>query len=275
MDHLILLNMLILGGTALSAAAVLYLVSKKFAVQRDEQEIAIAEVLPQANCGGCGKAGCADFASACAKADEASFANLYCPVGGRKVMEKIAAIKGFSAAEKAPTVAVLRCQGTCQNAPSKTEYDGVSSCRIANRISAGQSGCPDGCLHLGDCVKACKFGALLFDEATGMPVINAAKCVSCGACVKACPRGLFEIRPVQNNSLVYTACRNRQKGAVARKNCSKACIGCMKCSKICDLIKVENNLSYIPAEVNAAEFGAELKNNCPTGAIIYREKIND
>lgn len=275
MDNLILLNTLILGGTALSAAVILYLVSKKFAVSRDETVIAIAEVLPQANCGGCGKAGCADFASSCAKADEATFANLYCPVGGRKVMEKIAAIKGFAAAEKNPTIAVLRCQGSCSNAPAKTTYEAVSSCKIAHRISAGQSGCPDGCLHLADCVKVCKFGALLFDEAGGMPVINAAKCVSCGACVKACPRGLFEIRPLQNNSLVYTACRNRQKGAVARKNCSKACIGCMKCSKICDLIKVENNLSYIPAEVNATALGAELKNNCPTGAIIYREKIHD
>lgn len=275
MDNLILLNMLILGGTALSAALILYFVSKKFAVQRDETVIAIADVLPQANCGGCGKAGCAAFASSCAKADEAEFANLYCPVGGRKVMEKIAEIKGFTAAEKAPTIAVLRCQGSCQNAPAKIAYDAVSSCRIANRISSGQSGCPDGCLHLGDCIKVCKFGALFFDNDTGLPVVDASKCVSCGACVKACPRGLFEIRPIQNNSLVYVACRNRQKGAVARKNCSKACIGCMKCSKICDLIKVENNLSYIPADVNPAEYGAELKNNCPTGAIIHREKIRD
>lgn len=275
MDNLILLNMLILGGTALSAAVVLYFVSKKFAVKTDETVIAIADTLPQANCGGCGKAGCADFAMACAKADEAAFANLYCPVGGRKVMEKIAAIKGFAAEEKAPTVAVLRCQGSCQNAPAKISYDGVSSCRIANRISSGQSGCPDGCLHLGDCVKVCKFGALLFDEAGGMPVIDASKCVSCGACVKACPRGLFEIRAIQNNSMVYTACRNKQKGAVARKNCSKACIGCMKCSKICEAVKVENNLSYIPSDVSAADFGAELKNDCPTGAIVYRENIHE
>lgn len=274
MDNLIMLNILILGGTAFAAAFILYFVSKKFMVQTDETTVKIVDVLPQANCGACGKAGCADFAAACAKADQDSFANLYCPVGGHDVMQKIADIRGFASTEKTPTVAVLRCQGTCQNAPAKVVYDAVSSCRIANRISSGQSGCPDGCLHLGDCIKACKFGALTFDETTGMPVVDADKCVSCGACVKVCPRGLFEIRPQSpEGGMVYVACRNKQKGAVARKNCTKACIACMKCTKINELIKVENNLSYIPAEVDADKYGAELQQACPTGAIVYKEKI--
>lgn len=275
MDNLIFLNMLVLGGIAFIASLILYMVSKKFSVKTDEMVIRIAEVLPQANCGACGKAGCADFATACARAEEASFANLYCPVGGVAVMQKIASLRGFVATDKAPTVAVLRCQGTCQNAPDKIVYDGVSSCRIANRISSGQSGCPDGCLHLGDCIKVCKFGALSFDVATNMPIIDTKKCTSCGACVKICPRGLFEIRSQSlAGGMVYVACRNKQKGAVARKNCSKACIGCMKCSKICEQIKVENNLSYIPPEVDAKTFGAELARNCPTSAIIYKERIH-
>ncbi len=274
MNDLIIINMLVLGGTALAAAMILYFVSKKFAVRTDEMVIRIAESLPQANCGACGKAGCADFATACARADEPTFANLYCPVGGQAVMQKIASLKGFAATDKPATVAVLRCQGTCRNAPAKIVYDAVSSCRIANRISSGESGCPDGCLHLGDCVKACKFGALSLDQTTGMPVVNAAKCVSCGACVKICPRGLFEIRPQSPaGGMVYVACRNRQKGAVARKNCSAACIACQKCTKINDLIKVEDNLSYIPPTVDAREFGAELRDSCPTGAIIYKERV--
>lgn len=275
MDNLILLNMLLLGSIAFVAALILYLVSKKFAVRTDEMVIRIAEVLPQANCGACGKAGCADFATACARVDESSFANLYCPVGGAAVMQKIASLRGFSATDRAPTVAVLRCQGSCQNAPDKIVYDGISSCRIANRISSGQNGCPDGCLHLGDCVKVCKFGALSFDKLSNMPVIDTKKCTSCGACVKICPRGLFELRPQSPaGGMVYVACRNKQKGAVARKNCTKACIACMKCSKICEQIKVENNLSYIPPEVDAKTFGEELASNCPTSAIIYKERIH-
>jgi Na+-translocating ferredoxin:NAD+ oxidoreductase RNF subunit RnfB len=273
MDSEILLNVFILGGTAFIAAFVLYFVSKKFMVEVDETTVKIASILPQANCGACGRAGCSDFAAACAKADADSFSTFYCPVGGRAVMQQIAAVKGFQVAEKAKSTAILRCQGSCQNAPEKVHYEAVSSCRIANRISAGISGCPDGCLHLGDCVKACAFGALTFDKQSGLPVVDSSKCVSCGACVKVCPRGLFEIRTLTDDGqMVYVACRNRQKGAVARKNCAKACIGCMKCAKINEMIKVENNLSYIPQEVDATRFGAELAQNCPTGAIVYQNK---
>ncbi len=276
MDDLILSNIYILGGIAFVAATVLYLISKKFAVRTDEMVIKIAAALPQVNCGACGKAGCADFATACARSDESSFANLYCPVGGAAVMQKIASLKGYAATDRVPSVAVLRCQGSCKNAPVKVEYDAVSSCRIANRISSGQSGCPDGCLHLGDCIKACKFGALTLNKETGMPEVDTRRCVSCGACVKVCPRGLFEIRrQSQAGGMVYVACRNKQKGAVARKNCTKACIGCMKCSKINEAIKVENNLSYIPPELDAGALGKELADNCPTGAIIYKERIHD
>ena len=274
MDNLILLNTVILGSIAFVSALILYLGSKKFRVETDETTVKIVDVLPQANCGGCGRAGCADFATACSKADADLFANLYCPVGGPKIMQQIAEIKGFEVAEKTPTTAVLLCQGTCQNAPSKVVYEAVSSCRIANRISSGQSGCPDGCLRLGDCIKVCKFGALSINEDTGLPQIDSSKCVSCGACAKVCPRGLFEIRPLsQNGSIVYVACRNKQKGAVARKNCKVACICCMKCSKINDQIKVENNISYIPADIDANKFGVELAQNCPTGAIVYKENI--
>ena len=276
MDSMILLNMLVLGGTAFVAAFILYIVSQKFKVEKDPLESKILSALPQANCGGCGKAGCSAFAKACFDADAEAFKELYCPVGGSDVMQKVAKLKGFEISSKTPTVAVLRCQGTCQNAPAKVLYDEMSSCRIANRVSVGETGCPDGCLHLGDCVKVCKFGALSFDKETEMPVVDSSKCVSCGACVKACPRGLFEIRPLsKKGTMVYVACRNKQKGAAARKNCAKACIGCMKCTKVHESILVEDNLSYIPVEVEADKFGAELRETCPTGAIVYKEKAHD
>ena len=275
MDNLIWLNVGILGGVAFSAALILYFVFRRFKVEPDIIAEKIAAELPQANCGGCGCAGCADFASACSKADEEAFAKLYCPVGGAKVMNKIAKIKGFATSNKNPSVAVLRCQGDCVSAPAKIIYDSVSSCRIANQISIGKTGCPNGCLHLGDCVKVCKFGALSFNEETQMPVVDMKKCTSCGACVKACPRGLFEIRELSSKgSLLYVACRNKQKGAAARKNCSKACIGCQKCAKLNPEITVADNLSYIPQSVDAKEWGSQLAAECPTKAIVYREKTH-
>lgn len=269
---IIVSNVLVLVGIALFAAIILYLVSQKFNVEENPKIGEVESVLPGANCGACGKAGCHNFAESCVKADENGFKNLYCPVGGTEVMKRVSNILGYAAVEKEPTVAVLKCNGTCENAPTKIHLDGVSICRLAAKISVGQTGCPDGCLRLGDCVKVCKFDALHIDEETGLPVVDEDKCTSCGACVNICPRHLFEIRPKgKDGQRVYVACSNTQKGAVARKNCKAACIGCMKCTKICPSVKVENNLSYIPSEVSAAEFGTELVKACPTGAIVMTE----
>ena len=269
---IIVSDIIALGVIAFLSAIVLYFVSQKFKVEENPKIDEIEQILPGANCGACGKAGCRNFSEACVKADAESFKNLYCPVGGAATMKKVADVLGFDAAVKEETVAVLKCNGTCQNAPAKISYDAPVSCRLANLISVGQSGCPNGCLRQGDCVKACPFGALSINPETGIPQVDENKCTSCGACVKMCPRGLFEIRPKgKNGQRVYVACSNKQKGAVARKNCKVACIGCMKCTKICEQIKVENNLSYIPTTVSAQEFGAELVKNCPTGAIVMTE----
>jgi len=44
-------------------------------------------VLPGANCGGCGFAGCRNFAEACVKAN--GIDGLACPVGGEPTMEQV------------------------------------------------------------------------------------------------------------------------------------------------------------------------------------------
>lgn len=270
MSGIILYNIAILAALAVVAAVVLYFTAQKFKVEPNRKAEEIAAVLPQANCGACGSAGCQDFAGRCATASADDFCKLYCPVGGQAVMSKVAEILGYTAAEREPTVAVLHCNGTCQNAPDKVQYIGLKSCRLASRVFVGNTGCPNGCLRLGDCVRTCPFGAIEMNKETGLPEVNPEKCTSCGACVRICPRGLYEIRPVGKNGIrVYVACNNRQKGTIARKNCKAACIGCMKCTKICSEITVEENLSHIPASVSAEQYGAELASNCPTGAIIY------
>ena len=269
MNELIISNIVILCLIAVFASVILYIISQKFKVIENPKIEEIENILPAANCGACGKAGCRDFATACVNATEEEFKSLYCPVGGAIVMDNVAKELGVVASVIEPTVAVLCCNGNCDNAPNKAEYNGVSICRIAHQVSSGSSGCVTGCLHLGDCVKVCNFGALSLDKTTGMPVVDEDKCTSCGACVKTCPRGLFEIRPKGTNGVrVYVACKNTQKGAIARKNCKVACIGCMKCAKITPEVKIENNLSYIPTSVDANIHGLELVKSCPTGAII-------
>ena len=60
--NLILIAVISLGAIALVLAAILYVASKKFAVYEDPRIAQVGEVLPQANCGGCGYPGCSGFA---------------------------------------------------------------------------------------------------------------------------------------------------------------------------------------------------------------------
>jgi Na+-translocating ferredoxin:NAD+ oxidoreductase RNF subunit RnfB len=264
------INILVLGGIALASALVLYFVSNKFSVEENPKIDEVEALLPGINCGACGKAGCHDFATACVDSTYESFLNLFCPVGSNSTMADVANALGYETSEKEATVAVFKCQGTCENAPDKITYTGLGSCRLASLVSVGKSGCPNGCLRFGDCASICRFDALHIDPAAGIPVIDENKCTSCMACVNICPRKLFEIRP--KHQKLYVACSNKQKGTIARKNCKTACIACMKCTKITSEVKVENNLSYIPPTIDPSQYGKALAETCPTKAIIYGDK---
>ena len=264
---LILIAVISLGAIGLVSAVILYVASKKFAVYEDPRIAKVAEVLPQANCGGCGYPGCSGFAAACVKAG--SLEGKLCPVGGQPTMEKVAAILGLEAAASEPKVAVVRCNGTCEHRPRLTKYDGVRSCVIANTTFGGETGCSFGCLGCGDCEDACNFDAIHINPETGIPEVDESKCTACGACSKACPRNIIEIRPKgRNNRRVYVSCVNKDKGAVARKACTSACIGCGKCVKVCpfEAITLENNLAYIdPTKCKSCR---KCEMECPQGAII-------
>ena len=72
-------------------ALLLFVVSKRFAVKEDPRIGQVLEVLPGANCGGCGFPGCGGMAAACVKAaDAGSLEGLNCPAGGSKVMGQVA-----------------------------------------------------------------------------------------------------------------------------------------------------------------------------------------
>lgn len=263
---LILVAVISLGAIGLISAVILYVASKKFAVYEDPRIGQVAEVLPQANCGGCGYPGCSGFAAACVKAG--SLEGKLCPVGGQPTMEKVAAILGLEAAASEPKVAVVRCNGTCANRPRITTYDGVRSCAVAHATYGGETGCSFGCLGCGDCVSACQFDAIHINPETGLPEVDEDKCTACGACSKACPRNIIEIRPKgKNNRRMVVMCVNKDKGAVANKACSASCIGCGKCVKVCpfDAITLENNLAYIDPTKCKSCRKCELE--CPKGAI--------
>ena len=263
----IVLSFITLGSVALLFASVIFFVDKKFKVVEDPRIDEVQEVLPGANCGGCGFPGCRGFAEAAVKTGDLE--KSYCPVGGTEIAKKIAAILGLEVKERAPQLAVVRCNGSFKNAPQKSIYEGATSCAFANQLFSGESGCPYGCLGLGDCVAACLFDAIYIDKETGLPVVIEDKCTACGACVKACPRGIIELRNKgPKGKRIYVNCVNKEKGAVAKKNCEVACIGCGKCVKVCphEAITLKDNLAYIDFE--KCKLCRKCVSECPTNAIV-------
>ncbi|MDD4404349.1 MAG: Fe-S cluster domain-containing protein [Parabacteroides sp.] len=263
---MILIAVISLGVIGAVGAIILYAASKKFEVYEDPRIAQVQEVLPAANCGGCGYPGCSGFATACVGAD--TLEGLFCPVGGVDVMEKVAAILGKEATSADAMVAVVRCNGTCEARPKINQYDGVKSCAVASSLYGGETGCSFGCLGFGDCVDVCNFDAIFINPVTGIAEVIEDKCTSCGACVKACPKNLIELRKKGPKSRrIFVSCMNKDKGVVAKKACSNACIGCSLCFKECafDAIKIENNLAYI--DYNKCRLCRKCVDVCPTNAI--------
>ena len=259
-------TVLSLAGLGFILALILFFIAKKFKVEEDPRIDLVEKALPGANCGGCGFAGCRAFADAAVKAPNLD--NNYCPVGGNEVMKNVAQILGYEVKQQTPKVAVLRCNGSCQNRPRINYYDGVQSCRVKANLYAGDTLCPYGCLGCGDCVAACKFGALSINPETLLPEVDESKCTACGACTKACPRGLLELRNKGPRSMrVYVACSNKDKGMFTRKACKVGCIGCGKCVKTCPhgAITLENNLAYI--DYTKCKLCKKCVAECPVGAI--------
>ena len=193
--NFILIAVIVLGTIGLIAALVLYVCSKRFAVYEDPRIAQVNELLPGANCGGCGFAGCGGMADALVKgADAGSLEGLNCPVGGSEVMTRVADLLGMAVGNGEPMVAVVRCSGSCELRLRIAEYAGLRTCAAMNACGAGETACGFGCLGCGDCVDSCQFGAIHLNPETNLPDVDDEKCTACGACTKACPRGIIELR---------------------------------------------------------------------------------
>ncbi|RKN83242.1 Fe-S cluster domain-containing protein [Ulvibacterium marinum] len=267
MTYSIIYSVLLLASLGVTAAMVLYVVSKKFYVYENPLIAEVEDLLPAANCAGCGSPGCKAFAEKLVDTDDIS--DLFCPVGGNDVMQLVSEALGKEVAEKDPTVAVVRCQGACDVRPKTSEFQGPKSCAISALIYSGETDCQYGCLGDGDCVAVCKFNAMYMDETTGLPVVITDKCTSCGMCAEACPRDIIEMRPKHKRDLkIFVGCLNEDKGGIARKACSVACIGCSKCFDICpkEAITMVNNLAYIDPEY--CTLCRKCVPVCPTDSII-------
>lgn len=222
----ILLAVAIVTGIGIIVGLVLAIASVIMAVPKDEKAEAVLEVLPGANCGACGFSGCAGYAKALAHG-EAKLG--LCAPGGEEAASAAAKILGVAAGKTERKTAVVNCTGSYDNTEDAVNYQGIESCKAAAMINGGISKCSYGCMGLGDCVKACEYGAI--SVCNGVAIVNPAACKACGKCVKACPKNIISIIPVKKQAVVR--CVNCDKGALTNKVCKSGCIGCMRCVKVC------------------------------------------
>ncbi len=255
----------VVTAIGLLCAVMLAIASKVFEVKTNPKTESIRACLPGANCGACGYAGCDGYANALAEEIETN--TTLCTPGAAKVAADIADVLGVAPAEVTRKVALVHCNGSCDNTEKKVEFRGAQSCSSAKLLFGGDGKCIYGCLGYGDCVTVCEYDAI--HVVNGVARVDIDSCTACGRCTKVCPNNLIEIIPADKP--VAVKCSNNDKGAIARKNCKVACIGCLKCQKVCptEAIKVENNLSRIDySKCIACGACAEA---CPTDAIKFKK----
>ena len=233
---------LVIGIVAVIAvvfAVLIVLVSKLCFVEEDEKAKAVSENLAGANCGGCGFAGCADFAKALASGK----AELNCcGATDNDSKQKIADILGIPFTASAEVFAVVKCAGGI-NAKNKFEYIGNKGCNNQILVMGGAKLCKDGCLGDGSCASACLNDGIKIVD--GVPTTDKALCSACGACVNKCPKNLIELIP--KTAVVFVACSSKCKGKDVMNACTVGCIGCGLCAKNCPngAITMVDNLPVI------------------------------
>ena len=119
-----LFPVLIFLALGLISAILLTVASKIFAVKVDERIEKIQSELPQANCGACGFAGCADYADAIVTKGAST---TLCKPGGVQTCEKIALIMGQSADIFVAECAFVHCNGSCENTKRCFDFEGIHS----------------------------------------------------------------------------------------------------------------------------------------------------
>lgn len=232
----------IVAVLAVVFAALIVLVSKVCYVKEDEKAQAISEHLAGANCGGCGYAGCADYAKALSEGKAELCA---CGATDSESKEKIAEILGIPFSASVKTFAIVKCAGG-NNCKDKFDYVGNEGCIAENAMLGGRKVCKEGCLGGGSCAEVCIGNGITVKN--GVAVVDKSLCESCGACVKKCPKQIIELIPV--TAKVYVACSTTCRGKDVMGACSVGCIGCGLCAKNCpqNAITMVNNLPVIDYE---------------------------
>ncbi len=255
-------SILLMGGLGFLFSGALGIADKLLRVESDPRVDKIYDILPGANCGACGCAGCYDFAEKVVK-QEAGVNG--CPMGGEETAAEIACVLGIKIdTSNDRLLPRVLCSGTSNTCKIKNgSYTGSQSCAVQDIVGGGQSLCYYGCLGGGDCVKACPFGAMIMNK-NGLPEVIEDLCTGCGICAKACPRNIIEMHQADRKLFVF--CKSHDDPKKSREVCSASCIGCGICARKSNgAITMEN---YLPVVHHDKIKLDELRlNQCPTKVI--------
>ncbi|MDD3261630.1 MAG: RnfABCDGE type electron transport complex subunit B [Oscillospiraceae bacterium] len=194
--HAILSAVLIVCIIGLICGVVLVVASTFMAVPKDQKEEDIRALLPGANCGACGFSGCDGYAAAMAKGEAQPG---LCAPGGAAVAKAISDYLGVGGGNIEEKVACVQCFGNNDNTVNKVNYEGIDRCSAANLVAGGSASCSYGCLGVGDCVRACQYGAI--SVCNGAAVVDTTRCVGCTMCSKVCPRHLITMVPKKRQAV--------------------------------------------------------------------------
>lgn len=260
--ELLIFTFLFLGGLGIVFGVGLAFAAAKFAVKTDPKVEQVRDVLPGANCGACGFAGCQGYAEAVVINPDVA-PNL-CAPGKGSVASAVARITGKAASALEPNFARIMCQGSWSKSVKRFRYEGVQDCRAAILAGGGDKACRYGCLGYGTCARVCPFGAIIM-SADHLPVVDIVKCTGCRKCEQACPTKVIEVLPASKQVLV--ACHSKDRGGDTRKNCQVGCIACGICVKVCpfDAPSVENNFAKV--NIDKCRVCGLCVTKCPTKAI--------
>ncbi len=236
-----------------------------FRVEVDPKVGELLEVLPGANCGACGYAGCSEYAAKLASGEAVPGACTQC---NKERNLKIAQILGCEAGETFPYKAIVHCSADEHMRIGRQNYSGEPTCVAANLVSGIQN-CVYGCLGLGDCTRACQHGAITVVD--GLARVQYFKCVGCRMCEEVCPRHIISIVPFRESQILAVACSNRDMGQDVKAVCKVGCIGCGSCQRNSeDMFQMGVNLPTIDyAHYHEGEILGRIVNKCPAKMLIY------
>jgi len=204
-------------------------------------------ILPGANCGACGRAGCFAYAQALAH-DPDLITKTPCSMvlQDPERLEQLEKTLGVSLdASELNKKALAHCSG---NSEALCSYSGAQTCKAAVQLLSGYKRCPYACLGLGDCVEVCPQQAISIDPDKNVAIVDWEKCNGCGLCVTECTQNLIELVPA-GTKIGFLCNYKPLRDIPGREKCDFGCTHCRKCLKACEDEAIEWNKERAVPEI--------------------------